>query len=197
MIKVVDADKVEKFKVIYSSYSEVNNLDRYEDSKAERGLQALAFITLSGVTIFAASLYILTTLHKNLLLFILSYVLFASFIVLISLGTIFILYAIKPRFNIPENWNEGPKPTFPKSIFFYKQIAAMDRSTWVNFLLDNSTDKMLDKAISDLSSETHLIAEKIEKKVKWSARGFHLYLASVGFMLFMAVTMVILAISTA
>jgi hypothetical protein len=51
---VVDKDKVEKFKVIYSSYNEVNNLDRYEDSKAERGLQALAFITLSDVTIFAA-----------------------------------------------------------------------------------------------------------------------------------------------
>ena len=81
---MVDQEKIEKFKVVYSSYTEVNNLDRYEDSKAERGLQALAFITLSGVTIFAASLYILTTLHKNLVLFIASYILFAIFIVLIS-----------------------------------------------------------------------------------------------------------------
>lgn len=191
--KMVDQDKIEKFKVIYSSYNEVNNLDRYEDSKAERGLQALAFITLSGVTIFAASLYILTILYKNPALLFTSYALFAIFIVLISVGTIFILYAIKPRFNIPIKW-EGE---VPKSIFFYKHIRAMDRGAWVNFLLKTGTDNLLDKAVNDLSYETHLIAEKIEKKVKWSRRGFDLYLASIFSMVIMAITMVVLAATTA
>lgn len=191
--KMVDQEKIEKMKVVYSSYTEVNNLDRYEDSKAERGLQALAFITLSGVTIFAASLYILTTLHKNLVLFIASYVLFAIFIVLISVGTIFILYAIKPRFNLPKKWKEE----VPKSMFFYQFIGAMDRDAWVNFLAKNNADALLDKAINDLSYETHLIAEKIGKKVKWATRGFNLYLASVAFMVLMALTMIALATYTA
>ncbi len=118
---------------------------------------------------------------------------FASFIVLISIGTLFILYAIMPRFNIPKKWKEN----FPKSIFFYQHIAAMDQEAWVNYLLNNSTDNMLDKAISDLSFETHLIVEKISKKVKWSMRGFCLYLGSVFFMLFMALAMILLAIFTA
>lgn len=73
----------------------------------------------------------------------------------------------------------------------------MDQEAWVNYLLNNSTDNMLDKAISDLSFETHLIVEKISKKVKWSMRGFCLYLGSVFFMLFMALAMILLAIFTA
>ena len=190
---MVDQEKIEKLKVVYSSYTEVNSLDRYEDSKAERGLQALAFITLSGVTIFAASLYILTTLHKNLVLFIASYVLFAIFIVLISVGTIFILYALKPRFNLPKK----SKEEVPQSIFFYQFIGAMDRDAWVNFLLKNNADALVDKAIKDLSFETHLIAKKIGKKVKWATRGYNLYLASVTFMVLMALSMILLATYTA
>ena len=73
----------------------------------------------------------------------------------------------------------------------------MDRGAWVNFLLKTGTDNLLDKAINDLSYETHLIAEKIEKKVKWSTRGFDLYLASIFSMVIMAITMVVLAATTA
>lgn len=76
---MVDQDRIEKFKVIYSSYNEVNNLDRYEDSKTERELQALTFITLSGVTIFGPLLYVLTTLYKNQALLFTSYALFVIF----------------------------------------------------------------------------------------------------------------------
>lgn len=190
---MVDQDKLEKFKVVYSSYNEVNSLDRYEDSKAERGLQALAFITLSGVTIFAASLYILTILHRNLTLFITSYTFFGIFIVLISIGTIFILYGIKPRFNIPKSWDG----TEPKSIFFYREIASLQRDKWIQYISGKTTDQLLDKAISDLTFETHLIAEKIGKKVKWTKCGFLFYLISVVSMVIMTITMIVLAVVTA
>ena len=186
---MIDQDKLEKFKVVFSSYNEVNNLDRYEDSKAERGLQALAFIALSGVTIFAASLYILTILYKNLVLFIVSYTFFGIFIVLISIGTIFILYGIKPRFNDPETG----KGSEPKSIFFYKKIIELEHDNWNNFLSNITIDELLDKATNDLINETYLIAEKIKTKVKWSKRGFMCYLLSIIFMVAMAIAMVILA----
>lgn len=102
---MVDQDKLEKFNLAQRSFEEVNSLDRYEDQKAQRGLQALAFITLSGVTIFAGSLYILTSLINNPDLLYFTYIVFGLFIVLISIGTLFILYGIKPRFNIPNKWS--------------------------------------------------------------------------------------------
>ena len=40
----------------------------------------------------------------------------------------------------------------------------MDKDAWVKFLLNISTDNLLDKAIKDLSYETHLTAEKNGKK---------------------------------
>ena len=104
-----------------------------------------------------------------------------------------ILYAIKPRFNIPKKMESDT----PESIFFYKPISAMDNGAWINFLLNISTDNLLGKAVKDLSNDTHLIAEKIGKKVKWSKIGFNLYLTSIIFMVSMAIIMVVLTALTA
>jgi hypothetical protein len=189
---MVNQDKLEKFKLVFLSYSEVNNLDRYEDSKAERGLQALAFITLSGVTIFVGSLYILTLLDKgrNLLMF--SYVLFGIFIFLISLGTLCILWAIKPRFNVPEGWKGG----IPKSIFFYQKISEVPVKDWTDFFTNNTTDDLIQKATDDLVYETHLIAEKIGTKVRYSQWGFYLYISSIVVMIIMITSLVVLTLIT-
>ena len=73
----------------------------------------------------------------------------------------------------------------------------MDENAWVDFLLERSTDNLLDKAIDDLRFGTHIISERIATKVKWSKGGFNLYLVSIIFMVIMAVTMVLLASSTA
>lgn len=191
---MADPDKIEKFKIVYSSYTEVNNLDRYEDSKAERGLQALAFITLSGVTIFAGSLYILTTLHKNPDLFLAEYIFFSIFIIFASAGTFLVLYGIKPGFNIPKDWKETSKKDDPKSIFFYERIYIMDEEKWLEYFVSNSTDQLLDKAISDLVYETHLIAKKISEKLRWTKWGFILYLLCVVSLLIMVITMVFLVL---
>lgn len=96
----------------------------------------------------------------------------------------------QPSFNVPNKW----KNDFPKSIFFYKQIYAMDIDAWQKYLLGTSIDDLLDKAIKDLSYETHLIAEKIGAKVKMTKRGFDFYLVSVIFMLLMVVIIVILVL---
>lgn len=69
----------------------------------------------------------------------------------------------------------------------------MDKDAWVKFLLNISTDNLLDKAIKDLNYETHLTAEKIGKKVKWSKIGFSLFLTSIIFMVSMAIIIVVLA----
>jgi hypothetical protein len=182
----VNPDTSEKFKIIFSSYSEVNNLDRYQDGKAERGLQAIAFVILSGVTIFAGSLYILSLLQSNVVLLYLLYILFVIFILLTAIGVIFIIYAIIPRFNIPIKW-EGADP---KSIFFFMKIAEMNETKWIDYFQNTGAQELVEKAIKDLILETHLIAQKIPKKVKWTSRGFYLFIASAVFLIFMILPLV-------
>ena len=184
-----DQDALEKFKLIYSSYNEINGLDRYEDEKAQRGLQALAFISLSGVTIFAASLYILSSLSKQQTLLFLTYIFFGIFIILISVGTFLILFAIRPSFIPLEHQNKG----IPESLYFYKEVADFDKDKWNNYLNSTAIDDLLEKATSDLINETHVIAKKIGRKVKNTTWGFNFYLYSVVFMAIMSVTMLVLA----
>ena len=109
---------------------------------------------------------------------------------LISIGTIFILYGIKPRFN---DYPKARKGSEPASIFFYKKIIELEHDNWNNFLSNITIDELLDKATNDLIKETYLIAGKIKTKVKWSNWGFMCYLLSIIFMVAMAIAMVILA----
>jgi hypothetical protein len=181
-----------KYEVIVKAYDEVNALDKHEDRKAERAVQALAFLTLSAATIFAGSIYVYSVLKLNLPLLQVAYVLFVAFVVLLVLGTAIIIWAVSPRFNIPTPWATGQPgiPGTPPSLFFGMLIYKFPSQSWQEYW-EKTPDAAIEAlAVAQLAYETHLIAEKVVYKVRYLTIGFRLYLLSVFPLLAMVVALV-------
>jgi hypothetical protein len=170
----------DKYDLISRAYDEVNELDKHQDKKAERAIQALAFLTLSAATIFGASLYEYVQLKLNLEWLQGAYILFVAFAMLLILGSGAVLWGIMPRFNIPSSWGTiaATAGSPPKSLFFAVKIAETRREDWVAYWRDTPDAAVLLTAVNQLAFETHLISEKVLIKVSWTRLGFRLYLAS-------------------
>jgi len=163
------------------------NLTKHEDEKAGRILAPMAFLTAAATTLFAAFLnnnitwYIQAT-HVDLIV-----ILFQFFIVFIVTGTILMLEAFGPYFEIPKSWRSRNKPeprkkSEPKSFFFFDKIADMDVKDWTRYFENTNINEILLKASCDQIYEAHLISVKIKKKVKFIRAGkVFYYLAMVIF----------------
>ena len=123
---------------------------------------------------------------------------FFFFILFVSLGTIFVFNAIRPTFNVPKLWSnsntKGGKETVsssPKSIYFWSKIKETDQKTWVEYLTKINVDDLFKKSTSDLIYETHLISEKIERKIHNVKIGFFMYMLSAFFLILMTLLLVI------
>lgn len=146
------------------------DVTKHEDEKAARILASIAFLTLATASIFS------TFQNKGIKLeFSIDLILlfFVSYMLFVILGTIFMLNALGPSFELPKPWGKSAesqenveKETYkPKSIFFFKKIFEEDRKQWVNYFEGNLYE-ILVKACNDHIFEAHLISTKVERKVK-------------------------------
>lgn len=145
----------------------------HEDSKANRLIVVMAFITVASATIFAH----LYTPAKSAWEFGIGHmdwvaVFFYIYLGLVLLGTLFVMAALGPRLNIPRVWPRSATP--PSRLFFWK-IAETDRKQWMKHVLETDAQELRELITEDLASEAHLLAQKNSYKVSMMSIGRHLY----------------------
>jgi hypothetical protein len=169
------------------SLEEVKHLTEYEDEKANRILTAIAFLSALAGAIFVA---LVPKNNKGALLSYndwnwsvwFYYVCFATFLILLACGTIFVVHALKPRFNIPSFWQKKPNSNSnqddPDSFLFFEQILKVGPEKWAKSFCKKNTDQLTESYIKCNIAETYLVSEKIRTKLKYLQPGvFILWLA--------------------
>jgi hypothetical protein len=194
----MDNNNIEKIDDLWKRYEITKevldsslNITKHEDEKAARILASIAFLTLATTGIFSTFQNKGIKLEFSIDLIILS---FASYLIFVILGTIFMLQALGPSFELPEIWrtstksqeNAGKETYIPKSIFFFKKIIEEDRNLWVNYFRGN-LNEILDKACNDHIFEAHLVSKKVEKKVKYISYGKKLFLVAMLIFIFLMI----------
>jgi hypothetical protein len=169
------------------SLEEVKHLTEYEDEKANRILTAIAFLSALAGAIFVA----LVPKNKNAALLSYNdwnwsvwfyYVSFAIFLILLAYGTILVVHALKPRFNIPRVWRKEPNSNSnqddPDSFLFFEQILKVGPEKWAKSFCKKNSDQLEESYIKCNITETYLVSEKIRTKLKYLQPGiFILWLA--------------------
>jgi hypothetical protein len=184
---VKEKDLSEHYELSKRSLEEVKHLTEYEDEKANRILTAIAFLSALGGAIFVALvpknqdgvLLLLKDWNWSVWFF---FILFAVFLILLISGTVFLVHALKPRFNIPRFWqkkpNSGSDQAEPDSFLFFEQILKVKLTNWKNAFRNKSADALKESYTKCNILETYLVAEKIRTKLKFLQPGvFMLWLA--------------------
>jgi uncharacterized integral membrane protein (TIGR00697 family) len=169
------------------SLEEVKHLTEYEDEKANRILTAVAFLSALGGLLFV------TLVPRNYSGAVLGlnnwnwpswcyYVSFALFLFFLVLGTLLVVWALKPRFNIPPSWGKMSKSDSneiePSSFLFFEQILKTGPQEWAGAFCKGSADQVKAKYIKCNITETYLVSDKIRKKLNYMQPGiFLLWLA--------------------
>jgi hypothetical protein len=172
------------------------DVTKHEDEKAARILASIAFLTLATTSVFSTfqnkgiklELSIFYQPVDLILLF------FVGYLIFVILGTIFMLNALGPNFELPIIWrtsaesqeNVEKKTYKPDSIFFFKKISEEDRNQWVNYF-EGNLNEILDKACSDHIFEAHLVSTKVEKKVKSIDYGKRFFLGAMLIFIFLMI----------
>lgn len=162
--KPAEKDLEDLYEISSRSLEEVKALTEYEDQKAQRILAAIAFLAaLAGAAL--STLQKVTPWSENLDgIAILIYGLFAIYAVMVTVGASIVLYAVKPRFNIPKNWKSGSNGS-PKSRLFFEKITELDKSAWELSFANTEVSELKIAYIKDFIRESHLVAEKIRHKM--------------------------------
>jgi len=161
-------------------------MTRHEDEKAGRILASMAFLTVAATAMFSTFLNIglkfECTLFCSQSLDLIP-ISFAGYVIFVVVGTIFMLEAFGPSFELPKVWQipsksqESSGVTYkPQSIFFFEKISEEERNPWVNYF-GRAIDEILTKACDDHVFEAHLVSTKVRKKVrfiKWGKRFFYI-----------------------
>ena len=162
------------------SLEEVKHLTEYEDEKANRILTAIAFLSALAGAIFVG----LVPKNQNGALLPYSnwnwsvwwyYAFFAIFLFFLALGTILVVFALKPRFNIPRIWRKEPnsnsKSENPDSFLFFEQILKVGPEGWAKSICNKDSDELKTIYIRCNIAETYLVSEKIRTKLKFLQPG--------------------------
>lgn len=174
------------------------DMTKHEDEKAARILASIAFLTLATTSVFSTfqnkdiklEMSIFCQRVDLILLF------FVGYLIFVILGTIFMLKALGPSFELPEIWPTSTKSksqeniemeTYkPKSIFFFKNISGEDRNRWVNYF-EGNLNEIIDKACNDHIFEAYLVSKKVEKKVKSIGYGKFFFLGAMLIFIFLMI----------
>jgi hypothetical protein len=158
------------------SLAEVTRLTEYEDQKASRLLAAVAFLSAFAGALFATLLRhdaplpdlarVLPRLRLSLWL-----ATFGIYAVLLVAGACLVVGAMRPRFNIPQQWNTTT--AHPSSFLFFEQILRVSPKVWGQAFISNSADDLRRSYIRNAVFETYLISEKIRTKLGGLQRGVH------------------------
>ena len=167
------------------SLETVTHLTEHEDEKANRISTAVAFLSAFSSVLLSvvAQLYppaqILTLWNSNrtaAFLLASSYVVFAVHAVLLVVGVVVALLAVRPRFNVPKEWSGGG----PKSFLFFEKIAETTPGNWADAFVNHDAAETLKLEYAKNNIfETYLIAQKIGWKVSKLKVAVRLYIASV------------------
>lgn len=186
--KTEDIDDLwKRYEITKEVFERPLDMTKHEDEKAARILASIAFLTFATASVFS-------TFHNNgiklewsifsqrvdlILLF------FVGYLIFVILGTIFMLIALGPSFELPKIWgtstesqeNVEKKPYKPNSIFFFKKIKEEDRNQLVNYFRGN-LNEILNKACHDHIYEAHLVSTKVERKVRFIGYGKNFFLGA-------------------
>lgn len=165
-------------------------MTEHEDAKAGRILASIAFLTAASATVFRTfvqndvrCIYRFTdTIVLDLIP-----VLFESYLILVTFGTIFMLLAFGPFFEIPKKWGKSKSEKTltkdqyrPKSLFFFEMVAKEKREKWTEYF-KGSINEILEKACYDCAYETYLVSKKVAKKVKSIKMARTFFLLAIGY----------------
>jgi hypothetical protein len=170
------------------SLKEVKALTEYEDGKAQRILTAIAFLAAVAGGVFALAVRSLQDAHvmanslsTSLSVNWLAVALFGGFAlysVLLVVGGAQVLYAVKPRFNLPEDWKAGESRSFPTSFLFFEKILEIKGVDWVKAFAGSDLTALRQQYVKNSVIETYIVAEKIQKKLKPLQNGVSLLFIS-------------------
>ena len=162
-----NTDKLwKKYEITKEVFDRPLEMTKHEDEKAGRILASMAFLTVAAAAIF--STFVNKELKLELSLFCsqrfdLIPMSFGGYAMFVIIGTVLMLEAFGPSFEIPKTWGipvdskeKGVGETYePKSIFFFEKISNEDKSQWVNYFR-GQIDDILAKACNDHIFEAYL-----------------------------------------
>lgn len=166
----------------------------HEDNKATRIVISMAFLTAAAAAVFSQVEGdpdpIATVAGEDINMTILMFAVFAGFVLG---GTLFMLAALGPKFNLPRHWREeesADQPEEPEvdSLLFSERIARYSEERWRKHW-ESSTDYLTKQMERNLVHEAHLLAGKAVYKVEMMRLGRNLYrLALMALAWFLAVS---------
>ncbi len=173
----------DKEAIARASFKEVLDSDIHEDGKAQRLLTAMAFLTAAAAFIFGQLQGESTSLAFPGLISI-GFVPLAFFLYMAAMvaGTLFILAALGPVFNIPGLWQVGEAQRYPRSLLFSKMITEDTRDSWLNHWKETSPEDLQAELVGNYVFEAYLLSQKVTYKVANMKFGKFLYKVALGFL---------------
>lgn len=173
-----------KANIARESFKEVLASDGHEDSKAQRILTAMAFITAAAGLIFAeiSRVGIAPSMMFPLLNHTYVPTCFFAFIVTMLFGTLFFLAALGPAFNIPKHLRTKNIASYPKSLLFSQLILQGTQDQWIKYWQESSHENLQLKLAECYVKEAYLLSEKVKFKVSYMRNGKFIYKLSLGFL---------------
>lgn len=154
---------------VKTSFTEVKAATEYQDQKTARLLTILAFLTAAAAAIFSKLFDAYPLPHEwkfsvPVVITIVSYALFGTYVLLVSLGALISFHATQTRFLTPEE--SGMVQSDLKSLVFFKSIAATEPMVWGRrFTL--APKELLTQYVRHFATETYLVAAKASDKVRF------------------------------
>ena len=168
------------------SLETVTHLTEYQDEKANKILTAMAFLSALVGVVFAAVIdkcpYSLVSHLRasgyqcSAIGLIVIYGLFVLYFVLLGIGAALVVWAVKPRFNIPSTWHADKNPA---SLLFYEKIAEVSGKQWASAFAQHSANEVQQEYLKNAIYETYLIAGKIATKLRLLQPGIGFFFASI------------------
>lgn len=172
-----DLDSV--IKLARDSLTEVSKQTEYQDQKATRLLTITTFlIAFAGVLFLKFQeeypVALAEPITSKSILVLLTYILFAVFILQISLGALVTFHATRMRFKYDPDNPSSANDTSPRSLLFYQAIIRTQPSAWINSWApgdksspDGSWGALKSQYLKNLIGETYLVAAKTADKVRY------------------------------
>jgi putative hydrolase of the HAD superfamily len=172
------------YQLTRASLDEVSRLTQYQDEKASRILTAIAFLSALAGGVYGG-IVSKGVLHPSFQL--VCHLLFFAFAAVVIVGAGFVIYGIRPSFNIPKSWNERRQHTSqssaavkPPSFLFALQLIKTDPAQWATaFSSGGSADELRVEYIKNQILEAYLVAEKVATKLRPLQKGMFCFLVGI------------------
>lgn len=180
------ADEWKRYELAKHVLDSPLDMTGHEDAKAGRVLASIAFLTAASATVFRTfvqnDVRFFCQLSDTMVLDLIT-IFFEAYLVLVTAGTVLLLLAFGPFFELPKIWGDGDSERSsgeyrPKSLFFFEKVADEDREKWMEYLRRRPVSEILEKACNDYTYEAHLVSTKVRKKVKRIRQARYFFLSA-------------------